>query len=47
MGRIITGLLVAGGSGAIFNLFTMMGLRNPTQLAEKAQKTREPDGGGG
>lgn len=40
-GRIMTGLLVAGGSGAIFNLFTKMGLRNPKQLAEKAQKTRE------
>lgn len=41
LGRIITGLLVAGGSGAIFNIFTKLNLRNPTQLAEKARKTRE------
>jgi len=41
LGRIMTGLLVAGGSGAIFNIFTKMGLRNPMQLAEKAQKARE------
>ncbi len=40
LGRIMTGLLVAGGSGAIFNIFTKMGLRNPMQLAEKAQKAR-------
>ena len=40
-GRIMTGLLVAGGSGAIFNIFAKMGLRNPTQLAEKARKARE------
>ena len=37
----MTGLLVAGGSGAIFNLFAKMGLRNPTQLAEKAAAERE------
>lgn len=41
LGRIMTGLLVAGGSGAIFNIFTRMGLRNPLQLAEKARKARE------
>ena len=40
IGRIMTGLLVAGGSGAIFNLFTKMNLRNPKQLADKAEKTR-------
>ena len=41
VGRVITALLVAGGSGAIFNIFAKIGLRNPTQLAEKAQKERE------
>ena len=41
MGRIMTGFLVAGGSGAIFNIFAKLGLRNPGQLAAKAAKTRE------
>ena len=40
VGRIMTGLLVAGGSGAIFNLFAKMNLRDPKQLAEKAAATR-------
>ena len=40
LGRIITGLLVAGGSGAIFNIFTKLKLRNPKELARKADKTR-------
>ena len=40
-GRIITGLLVAGGSGAIFNLFSKLGLRDPTQLRAKAQEARD------
>ena len=37
----MTGLLVAGGSGAIFNIFAKMGLRNPKELAKKAEKARE------
>ena len=37
----MTGLLVAGGSGAIFNIFTRLGLRNPTQLGEKAKAGRK------
>ena len=41
LGRAMTGLLVAGGSGAIFNLFAKMGLRNPMQLAAKAEAERE------
>ena len=41
LGRIMTGLLVAGGSGAVFNIFAKLGLRNPTQLADKARKARE------
>ena len=41
LGRIITGLLVAGGSGAIFNIFAKIGLRNPKELARKAKNTRE------
>ena len=40
MGRIMTGLLVAGGSGAIFNIFTKLGLRSPDKLAAKAAEAR-------
>ena len=40
MGRIMTGLLVAGGSGAIFNIFTKLGLRSPDKLAAKAAVAR-------
>ena len=41
LGRIITGLLVAGGSGAVFNIFTKLKLRDPGKLAEKAQTARK------
>lgn len=40
VGRIMTGLLVAGGSGAVFNIFTKLGLRDPRKLAEKAAQAR-------
>lgn len=40
IGRIMTGLLVAGGSGAVFNIFTKLGLRDPRKLAEKAAQAR-------
>ena len=40
IGRIMTGLLVAGGSGAIFNIFTKLGLRSPDKLAKKAAEAR-------
>lgn len=40
IGRIMTGLLVAGGSGAIFNIFTKLGLRSPDKLAAKAAQAR-------
>ena len=39
-GRVITGFLVAGGSGAIFNIFSKLGLRNPAQLQQKAKEAR-------
>ena len=39
-GRVMTGLLVAGGSGAIFNIFTKLGLRSPDKLAAKAAQAR-------
>ena len=42
IGRIMTGLLVAGGSGAIFNIFTKLGLRSPDKLAAKAAVARGP-----
>ena len=38
IGRIMTGLIVAGGSGAVFTIFTNLGLRDPKKLAEKAAK---------
>ncbi len=41
VGRVITALPVAGGSGATFNIFSRIGLRNPEQLVEKARKERE------
>ena len=40
-GRIMTGFLVAGGSGAIFNIFAKLGLRNPTELQAKAAAARK------
>ena len=40
IGRVMTGLLVAGGSGAIFNIFTKLGLRSPDKLAAKAAQAR-------
>ena len=43
IGRIMTGLLVAGGSGAIFNIFTKLGLRDPAKLAAKAAEARNQD----
>lgn len=39
-GRILTGFLVAGGSGATFSIFTKLGLRDPKQLQEKAKAAR-------
>ena len=44
VGRIMTGLLVAGGSGAIFNIFTRLGLRSPDKLARKAAEARGQTG---
>ncbi len=41
LGRIMTGFLVAGGSGAIFNIFTKLGLRDPKQLKQKSKEARE------
>ncbi len=44
LGRVITGLLVAGGSDAVFSLFTKMGIRRPDLLKKKAddeQKKRQ------
>ena len=40
-GRIMTGFLVAGGSGAIFNIFSKLGLRDPKQIQQKAKEARE------
>ena len=45
VGRIMTGFLVAGGSGAIFNIFTKLGLRSPDTLAKKAQDARAAPAG--
>ena len=40
VGRLMTGLLVAGGSGAVFNIFTKLNLRSPDKLAAKAAAAR-------
>ena len=40
-GRIMTGLLIAGGSGAVYSLFTNLKMRNPTALRAKAEEARE------
>ena len=45
IGRIMTGFLVAGGSGAIFNIFTKLGLRSPEKLAKKAEDARAETAG--
>ncbi len=37
LGRVITGLLVAGGSDAVFSLFTKMGIRRPDLRKKKAE----------
>ena len=36
LGRVITGLLVAGGSDGIFRMFAKVGIRNPAELKQKA-----------
>ncbi len=41
LGRVITGLLVAGGSGAVFNVFAKLKLRDPDKLVAKAAKARK------
>lgn len=41
VGRVMTGLIIAGGSGAVFNIFTKFGFRNPEKLLEKARQARE------
>ena len=41
LGRVITGLLVAGGSGAVFNVFTKLKLRDPEKLTAKADQARK------
>lgn len=40
-GRVMTGFLIAGGSGAIFNIFAKFGLRNTEKLKEKAKDARK------
>ena len=41
LGRGITGLLVAGGSDAVFSLFTKMKLRQPDLLKRKAEEEQK------
>lgn len=36
MGRILTGLLVAGGSDGVFRVFARLGIRNPLAQKQKA-----------
>ena len=40
-GRVFTELLVAGDSGAVFNIFTKLKLRDSGKLPENPQTTHE------
>ncbi len=40
-GRFISALLIAGGSDGIFNIFKKLGIRNPTERAERAADVAE------
>ena len=41
MGRVLTGLLVAGGSDAVFRIFTRLGMRDPRSQKVKAKEEQE------
>ena len=41
MGRVLTGLLVAGGSDAVFRIFARLGMRDPTGQKAKAKEEQE------
>jgi len=41
-GQFITALLIAGGSDGVFRVFTKLGIRNPTERAEKAAALQTP-----
>jgi len=41
-GQFITALLIAGGSDGVFRVFTKLGIRNPTERAEKAAALQKP-----
>ena len=40
-GRLMTALLVAGGSQGIFNIMVKLKIRNPDELRKKAEDTRK------
>jgi hypothetical protein len=39
-GKILTALLIAGGSSGIFQIFTKLGIRNPVETKEKGVEAR-------
>ena len=40
-GKIVTALLIAGGSSGVLEMFTKLGLRNPVALRQKAEEARK------
>lgn len=40
IGKIITALLIAGGSDGIFRIFVKLNIRNPAERKQKAQQSR-------
>jgi hypothetical protein len=40
-GQVITALLIAGGSDGIFRIFAKLGIRNPNETKDKADKIRQ------
>jgi len=40
-GQVLTALLIAGGSGGVFRIFTRLGIRSPEERDRKARQERE------
>jgi hypothetical protein len=41
-GQLLTALLIAGGSGGVFRIFSRLGIRSPEERDRKAQEERAP-----
>lgn len=42
-GQLLTALLIAGGSDGVLRIFTKLGIRNPVERKEKAEKARQAE----